>query len=470
MTLRRLLLNAVCFGLLLAPPQLSSAQQIPVSEASTTIALMLPGMRHRTIDLDAQTLFHTLTSDFFLQDDGTVYVQTGDIPAMWLRDSSAQTLPYLRFIRPYPQLQTLVKNVLARNERNILIDSYANAFTAGYKVWEEKWEVDSLAYPILLTWNDWQYCHDRSIFTNRLRWALSHIVQTYECEQQHHRCSRYRSVYLSNHGYGTDYIYTGMIWSAFRPSDDPVRYAYNIPQQLFAARSLEHLANLAEIGYGDSNLAYRARALATAIRLAVQRYGLFYDFRFGWILAYEVDGQGNSELMDDANLPSLLSLRFQQGIAASDPLYLNTRRFSLSPANPYYYRGTYGAGLGSSHTPTGWVWPLGIISAGLTASSPEEVAQSLAELRALDGAKGLFYESVDPNRPWHFTRSEFGWANATYAELIFRSVADLQTVQSVSPLQDVEQPPAQTPLITSRPQSWRAAATVFSSLTRILRD
>ncbi|MBC5807599.1 MAG: metal-independent alpha-mannosidase [Candidatus Eremiobacter antarcticus] len=468
----RLLIIAVCFALSGASAMAADDQtSVPVTGVSTTIGLTLPGARPRTIELDAPTLFHTLTSDFFLQDDGTIFVQTGDIPAMWLRDSSAQALPYTRFISAYPQLEPVMRGVIARDTKNILISAYANAFTAAYKIWEEKWEVDSLAYPALLIWTYWQYTGDRSIFTTRLRWAFLHIVSTYECEQRHRTCSRYRSRFLQNDGSGASYADTGMIWGAFRPSDDPVRYPFNIPQQMFAARSLDYLASLSEIGYNDDGLAFRARELAAAIRMGVDQFAQVYDFRFGWLYAYEVDGAGNAQLMDDANLPNLLAAPYLRTVASRDALYIASRRFSLSNANPYYYRGRYAAGLGSPHTPTGWIWPLGIISAAITSRTSGEVGEALAQLRAVDGSKGLFYESVDPDRPWHFTRGEFGWANALYAELIFRSVARLPA-NATQPggLPDVLGRDSRTPAITSDIESWRAAATIYTALTRILSD
>lgn len=436
---------------------------------STTIGLTLHGVRSRTVDVDAETLFHTLTHDFSFADDGTTYVETGDIPAMWLRDSSAQTIPYIRFSSAYPQIDSLVRGVIQRNAKNVITSPYANAFTQGYKLWEEKWEVDSLAYSVDLSTVYWRDSHNPTMFTPRLHWAFKHIVQTYECEQQHRTCSGYRSRFLSNHGAGSDYAYTGMIWGAFRPSDDPVRYPYNIPQEMFAAQQLAALASLAEIGYNDKPLAMRAGALSQAIRQGIDRYGLFYDFRYGWIYAYEVDGRGNAEMMDDANLPDLLSGPLLGYLAEQDPLYRNTRRFSLSTDNPFFYRGRYAAGLGSPHTPTGWVWPLGMITQAMTASTAGEVAEGIEELRALDGARGLFYESVDPNRPWHYTRSEFGWANALYAELIFRSVARLAPASSAqAPLPQLLPTNAVTPVITTPVESWRAAATIYEALSSIL--
>lgn len=467
----RLLSIWLCLSLLAAPAMASPvAYTVPLSAQSTTIGLTLPGIRPRQIELDAPTLFHTITTDFLLQDDGTMYVQSGDIPAMWLRDSSAQTYPYLRFINSYQQLDYVTHGVIERNARNILVDSYANAFTAGYKVWEEKWEVDSLAYASTLLTGYWQLTHDRAILTPRLRWSIVHIIENYECEQQHRTCSHYRSRFLTNHGSGAAYDDTGMIWGAFRPSDDAVRYPFNIPQELFAAHALNALARFIDDVYGDSALAFRARELAAAVLWGVDRFGRMYDFRFGWIYAYEVDGKGGAALMDDANLPDLVALSLFQLTAGDDPLYQNTRRFSLSTANPYYYRGRYAAGLGSPHTPTGWVWPLALAATGITASTVNEVVESLEQLRAIDGEKGLLFESVDPNRPWHFTRSSFGWANAMYAELVFRSVADLHQVPAETDEFALLPSLIHTPHITAPMEKWRAAATIYSALTRILRD
>lgn len=447
----------------------SQAAGIGTTPADTTISLTLPGMTHRTIDLNADTLFHTLFSDFAIQDDGTTYVETGDIPAMWLRDSSAQAAPYVRFASTYPQLQDIIRGVVQRNARNILTDPYANAFTRGYRIWEEKWEVDSLAYPVVLDSLYWRTTRDRSMFTVRLHWSYEHIVSTYECEQQHGSCSRYRSPLLPNHGSGAPYGYTQMIWGAFRPSDDPVRYPYNIPQQLFAAYELDELARLAIIGFGDGKLAGRASTLADQIRAGVDEWGIVYDFRYGWMYAYEADGLGDFLLMDDANIPNLLTLPFLGVVPRFDPTYVNTRRFSLSPDNPYWYRGTYAAGLGSPHTRTGWVWPLGILGQALTAATIGEVDESLAELRALDGGSGLFYESIDPNYPWHFTRSEFGWANAVYAELIFRCVAGLPVAPPSYPsIPQLSPGSYRPPRITTDWEALQAAGAIYQALSLVL--
>jgi meiotically up-regulated gene 157 (Mug157) protein len=390
-----------------------------------SIAITLPGTDPGILRVDADTLFHTVNSDFFLQDDGTMYVQTGDIPAMWLRDSSAQTLPYVRFTDDIPAFRPIVRAVIDRNARNVLTEPHANAFTAGYKIWEEKWEPDSLAYPVTLIYSYWQQTHDRSIFTPRVRWALEHTLATYECEVHHDPCSDYRSRFLPNQGRGADYSETGMVWGAFRPSDDRVKYPFNVPQNMLVAVALDEMAEIAIDGFGDQHMALGAAQLGASVRAGVERYGTVYDFRYGWMYAYEVDGRGGFELMDDANVPDLVAAPLWEYVSPDDPIYQNTRRFALSNDDPFYYRGRYASGLGSPHTPTGWVWPLGMTGQALTSQSSAEVADLIRSIAATGSSDGLIHESFDPDDPSRFTRSEFGWANAAYAELLFRSVAGI---------------------------------------------
>ncbi|MDQ2818618.1 MAG: glycoside hydrolase family 125 protein [Candidatus Eremiobacteraeota bacterium] len=439
------------------------------TSGDSRIIVSVPGQQNDVVNISARGLFHTFESDFFLQDDGTMYVQTGDIPAMWLRDSSAQTLPYVRFLPYFPALAPTARQVIERNARNVLTDPYANAFTAAYRVWEEKWEPDSLAYPINLAWSYWKTTGDRGVFTQRLQWSFIRTLRTYDCEQHHATCSGYTSAFLPNRGRGAHFVPTGMVWSAFRPSDDPVRYPFNIPQEMLAAVSLTDLADMEQGGFHDFALASRARLMAQEIRAGVERYGVVYDMRFGWIYAYEVDGRGNSERMDDANLPNLLSAIYFGYTSASESLYQNTRRFVLSPYDPYYYRGRYAAGLGSSHTPTGWVWPLAMIARGLTAATPAEVAQALLDIQGTRSPQGYMRESFDPNDPNRFTRAEFGWANALYAELVFRSVAELSSgADARTPDGTLFAAPVQTPRVVGSVEALRNAEIIASTLQSVL--
>jgi meiotically up-regulated gene 157 (Mug157) protein len=382
-------------------------------------SLIVPLTGHRARTIVPASLFHTLFSDFFSERDDTTYVQTGDIPAMWLRDSSAQTIPYVRFISAYPILSVRFLGVIERNARNVAVDPYANAFTAGYRIWERKWEADSPAWPVLLAWEYRKQTSTRALFTRAFHHALRTSVDTWRCEQLHARCSRYH-VYLQDEPFNPD---TGMVWTAYRPSDDAVRYHFNIPQEAIVAIALHAIAALAIDGYNDRNLANEARSMAAEIERGIQLYGRVWRPQLGgWVYVYETDGFGAHLLADDANIPNLTALPYLGWSSSTDPAYLNTRGFALSAANPWYFRGTYASGLGSEHTPPGYVWPLGIIARALTATSSRETAASITTLAETDSSDGLMHESFDKNAYWLFTRAEFGWANALYAELLFRSL------------------------------------------------
>lgn len=433
--------------------------------------LILPLTGQRTRPIEARTLFHTLFTDFFSESDGSVYVQTGDIPAMWLRDSSAQTIPYVRFARFAPILGARFDNVIERNARNIIVDPYANAFRANYRVWERKWEVDSLAWPVLLTWTYWRSTNDRRVFTNDVHRALRAVVDTYRCEQLHPACSRYAYITPtdSHDRFNPD---TGMIWTAFRPSDDAVTYHFNIPQEALAVVALQEIAQLARDGYNDVNLANEAQSIAGAVFVGIERYGRVYDARtHKWMYVFETDGYGANVIADDANIPNLTSLPYLGWSSTIDPTYLNTRAVVLSPANPWYFKGRYGMGLGSAHTPQGFVWPLGIIARALTATSSKETAESITTLAETDSNDGLIHESFYPDGYWRYTRDEFGWANALYAELLFRSIGGFRPIPfapfgSVLPFEPV----AVTPRITGPALQLRNDATIFAALYQMLGE
>lgn len=432
-----------------------------------TLIVPLTGGRHRSIE--APTLFHTLFNDFFLEDDGTTYVQTGDIPAMWLRDSSAQTIPYVRFEAYFPVLRERTKGVIERDARNILTDPYANAFQESYHVWERKWEVDSLAWPVLLAWVYWRTTADDSILTADLHSALRRIVGTYSCEERHAQCSRYDYPYrtTSANAYNAG---TGMIWGAFRPSDDPVQYRFNVPQNAIAVVALREIATIARDGYGDGLLATEATVLGQRVQAGIATYGRIYDPRYGgWIYAYETDGYGHVAMMDDANIPNLLSLPYLGWCSGYDPTYINSRAFSLSGRDPYFYRGRYAQGLGSTHTPADNVWPLGIVARALTSTSSLEVSTAITTLAETDSKDGLIHESFYDGGYWRFTRSEFGWGNALYAELLFRTLAGDTATPLVEPgVAEPFQVRTETPVLVPPIVQIENEATLFAALRSLL--
>lgn len=378
--------------------------------------------------------------------DGTAFVVTGDIPAMWLRDSSTQMMPYLALLQDNPALQDLVLAVLNRQFQQIARDPYANAFNAEPSgrahdpddlcedplVWEEKYEVDSLAFPLLLAHRFWSATGRTDHVPQAIRTARA-VIGVWRTEQDHERLSSYRfrrrncpqSDTLPNAGRGTPVARTGMTWSGFRPSDDACRYGYNVPANLCAAAALDGAAELARL-VRETELAEDAVELAADLRAATMRHGTVHHPEFGLIYAYEVDGRGNSLLMDDANMPGLLSLPLVANIPATDSVYLATRRFVLSPANPTWHRGTAAEGIGSPHTPDEHIWPIALAVQGLTSEDRTERIHALRALLSTDAGTGQMHESFHKDDPHRFTRPWFSWANAMYAELAL-DVANLGT-------------------------------------------
>lgn len=386
---------------------------------------------------------NTLETTTVLTNDDT-YVITGDIDAMWLRDSSAQVHPYLPFCAEDETLRRVVTGLIKRQARYINIDPYGNAFNfeangRGHQsdetdqnpwLWERKYEIDSLCYPIRLAYTYWKTTGDTSIFTNEWLQAAQKTVETWRTEQNHEN-SPYRFVRrhvretdtLPNEGLGNPVAQTGMTWSGFRPSDDACKYGYLIPSQMFAVVELAHLVEILHQvrAYRDEiSFAAECQNLQSEIDRGIQAYGIVHHDEYGEIFAYEVDGMGNCLLMDDANVPSLLSIPYLGYTTADDPVYQNTRRFLLSQRNPYYHEGNVAKGIGSPHTPPGTVWHIAITMQALTSSSDEEIRECLEMLKRTDAGTGFMHESFNPNDPTDFTRPWFAWANTLFGELILK--------------------------------------------------
>lgn len=373
------------------------------------------------------------------QEKGDTFVITGDIHAMWLRDSTAQVLHYLRFADD-EAVSSMIAGLIARQAECVLRDAYANAFDrepSDYKpfddqprandwVWERKYEIDSLCYPIWLAEKYIARTGNESVLTERFHQALARIIEVFETEQRHEASSYYfvrtncpPSDTLPHEGRGEPVGYTGMTWSGFRPSDDACRYGYLVPSNLFAVRVLSGAKMLAE-KMGDAALSARAEALRTAISEGIEKFALVEHEKYGKMYAYETDGLGNYNLMDDANVPSLLALPYLEVCPADDEIYRNTRAFVLSGDNPYYYAGAMAKGVGSPHTPAGYIWPIALCVQGMTSTDPDEVALIVKTLLNTHAGTGFMHESFDPDAPEKFTRSWFAWANSMFGELIFR--------------------------------------------------
>jgi len=350
--------------------------------------------------------------------DGTAYVKTGDIPAEWLRDASAQVRPYLYYAKSDPEVRKLLRAIIAREAKYVQVDPYANAFTLDYRVWEQKFELDSLAYPVTLAWSYWKATGDSSLFTPDFANALDKILDTMEREQDHPKNSRYTHKEMAVNGVGRPVGYTGMIWTGFRPSDDACYYNFLIPSEMMAVVALGDMSEIERSVYHNVIKAHAAKALRDEVQRGIQTYGLVMVPKYGNIYAYEVDGLGHAILTDDANIPSLLSAPYLGYTTTDDKYYQNTRAFLLSQDNPSYYTGSIARGIGSYHTPDRWVWPLALIVQGMTATGAPEKQDVLGQLINSDPGDHLLHESFDPNDPKKFTRQDFGWPNALFSEFV----------------------------------------------------
>lgn len=372
----------------------------------------------------------------FLVRDGGVFAITGDIPAMWLRDSSAQVLPFMRML-DVDDVHTTVEGLVREQWRCIAIDPYANAFndgpTGGHwdpedldlsdDLWERKYEIDSLAFPIRLAYGLWQATGSTTHLTEAVHEGCRRVVDLWELVQDHEARSDYRHVRpsyppdtLGDDGTGTPVAVTGMTWSGFRPSDDACIFGYNVPAQLMAASALLRVQEMA-ILWSDMNLVDRAARLRAEVLDGVAKYGVV-----GQRWAYEVDGLGHQLLMDDANMPSLLSLPLVSDVGVQDERYQRTRDWVLSRANPYFFEGSHASGVGSPHTPEGYVWHIALAVQGLTGDE-DEARHCLQTILATDGGTGLTHEGFDPDDPSRFTREWFSWSNSMACELMMRLAA-----------------------------------------------
>lgn len=391
------------------------------------------------------TYLNTLETTVKTSETGDVFVVTGDIPAMWLRDSSAQVRHYLPIVKKDEQTRKIIRKLILRQAKYILNDPYANAFneTANGKrysqdkterdnplAWERKYEIDSLCYPLQLAYLFMKAAETTEHLDATFKEASAKVLDVFETEQYHVQKSNYRfersncppTDTLKNAGIGAPVAYTGMTWSGFRPSDDACEYGYLIPSNIFATVVLGYTAEIYANVYHDAALSKRAEKLQTEISSGINQYAIYDHPKFGKIYAYETDGMGNYNLMDDANVPSLLSLPYLGWRSSNDPIYVNTRRFILSKENPYYYAGTAAKGIGSPHTPNKYIWHISLAMQGLTSSDPAEINGLLDLFESTTAGTGRMHEGFHADDPNKFTREWFAWANSIFAEFVVYAV------------------------------------------------
>lgn len=418
---------------------------------SQAVEATIDRMKKKLADKELAWLFencfpNTLDTTVYFEENNGIpdtYVITGDIDAMWMRDSTAQVWPYLPLMKEDKKLQQLIAGVIRRQTRYIHKDPYANAFYKDEKqesewksditdmkpgVHERKWEIDSLCYPIRLAYHYWKHTGDTATLDKEWKDAISLVVKTFKEQQRKNGLGPYTfqrsssratdSVPMDGYGYPVNPV--GLICSSFRPSDDATVFSFLVPSNFFAVTSLKQAAELVNKIHNDQQLANECIALANEVSRALQQFAITNHPKFGKVYAYEIDGFGNHLFMDDANVPSLLSLPYLGGVERNDATYINTRKLILSNSNPFFFKGKAGEGIGGPHIGTDYIWPLGITMRALTSTSKDEVDKCINMLVKTHGGTGFMHESFHKDDPTKFTRKWFAWANTMFGEMILK--------------------------------------------------
>ena len=384
--------------------------------------------------------------------DDDTFVYTGDIPAMWLRDSGAQVWPYVSLAVKDKKLQKMLRGVILRQMKLINIDRYANGFNdgptgAGWQkdgtqmrpeVFERKYEIDSYCYPIRLAYEYWKVTGDDTVFGDVWMQAIANILKTFREQQRKEKTPYYQFYRLTERaydtvgwqGYGHPAKPVGLIASAFRPSDDATTFPFLIPSNFMAVSSLRKAAEILQ-HVGSKNKEVKAKSdplsteclnLAAEVAEALQKYAVYDHPKYGKIYAFEVDGFGNQFLMDDANVPSLLGMGYLGDVSLDDPIYQNTRHFVWSEDNPCFFRGKMGEGIGGPHMGYDMVWPMSIMMKCFTSTDDEEIRWCMKILLATDADTGFMHESFNKDNPSNYTRAWFAWQNALFGELVIKLI------------------------------------------------
>ena len=388
------------------------------------------------------------TVHFGKDDEGNprTFVYTGDIHAMWLRDSGAQVWPYVQLANDDPNLKEMLAGVINCQFSLIGIDPYANAFNDGPtgtgwqkdrtkmdpNLHERKWEIDSDCYPIRLAYQYWKTTGDTSVFGDKWIIAITRILQTFREQQRKdghgpYTFQRETTAQLdtkSNGGKGNPVRPVGLIASAFRPSDDATTFEFLIPSNFFAVTSLRKAAEILEEVNKNPTLAHECWSLANEVAGALKKHATYKHPKYGNIYAFEVDGFGNRLLMDDANVPSLLAMAYLGDVDLNDRVYQNTRRFVWSEDNPYFFKGKVAEGIGGPHIGYDMIWPMSIMMKAFTSRDDAEIKWCIETLMRTDAGTGFMHESFHKDDASKFTRKWFAWQNTLFGELILKLIAD----------------------------------------------
>ncbi|KAK5170116.1 uncharacterized protein LTR77_004700 [Saxophila tyrrhenica] len=393
-------------------------------------------------------------------DEELSFVITGDINAMWIRDSTSQLHSYLRFLTEPSSspdsLASVFRGLINLQTRYILEFPYCNAFQppkeSGVKpennteqnaevtvtpkpnydkVWQCKYEVDSIASFLQLSADYYKKTGDADFFS-QYRWIDAvktgmDLVeeQTYptyypngsvvEAPYTYSAFTDRATETLSNNAYGEPIDGdTGLVRSTFRPSDDACTYQLFVPGNMMLAANLEAALPIVQAIGGHPALVKKMQRRARLIRDGIQAHAISSG-----VFAFEIDGFGSINSMDDAGVPSLLSAPYLGYLDREDATYQKTRRKALSTRNPYWMHGPVINGTGSPHIGPGWSWPMGVIMQILTSEDDEEIVGCLGMLVGSTNGTGLVHESILATDQASYTRSWFAWVNGLFGEMIF---------------------------------------------------
>ena len=414
--------------------------------AQTARLLTNPKLAWMFTNCYPNTLDTTVHFDKDADGQPRTFVYTGDIPAMWLRDSGAQVWPYVRLARQDARLQEMLKGVILQQFHCIVLDPYANAFNvepvgaanatdlpkADPYVFERKWEIDSHCYPIRLAYAYWKETGDESIFGDLWLKSIRRTIRTFLEQQRFKGHGSYTFLRITDRqldtkcvvGRGNPVKPCGLIASSFRPSDDATTFEFLVPSNFMAVQALRKAAEILTRVNHNEVLAHDCNALANQVAAALQEEAIVQHPKYGPIYAFEVDGFGSAFLMDDANVPSLLSLAYLDPDMARDPVWQNTRRFVWSEDNPYFFRGKAGEGIGGPHIGIEAIWPMSIMMRCFTATDDEEIRACIRMLMDTDAGTGFIHESFNKDDASDFTRPWFAWQNTLFGELILKLIDD----------------------------------------------
>jgi uncharacterized protein len=413
-------------------------RQVKAGIGDPELAWMFENCYPNTLDTTVRTGGGTGKPDTF--------IITGDIDAMWLRDSACQVWPYLPLAKNDADLRRMFLGLIGRQARCILIDPYANAFLPDPKstkalewavedltemrpgVAERKWEVDSLCYCIRLAHGYWKTTGDTTRFDKEWAEAMRLVVATFREQQRKKGPGSYHFQRKAESptdtqalgGFGNPARPVGMIYSMFRPSDDACLYSFYVPSNAFAVITLRQLAEMSENILKDTGFATECKTLASEVEEALAKYGRIKERDGGEIWAFEVDGYGNQLFMDDANIPGLLSLPYLGCCDVKDAVYQRTRRLILSENNPYFFKGSAAEGVGGPHEGLNMIWPMALIAQAMTTSNEAEIRKCLHWLKMTHAGTGFMHEAFNKDDATKFTRAWFAWANTLFGELIVR--------------------------------------------------